>query len=341
MSGNDGTGDVARVAEAATPRPFQRLTTLSVRPQDRFDFWRQQFGFVDMEPVDRAARFAFDGEMVGGAGRDGVVCAQVRTDPIKSFYGRRESNTLLLGGILSGQLRVTDKSDVRTFDSSNALLLMDCDRPAHLQPLPEGYEFLYVAVPRDLAADAVGCRDFLPTRSALMQLPETGVGSLFWSNVQSLVRHGENLTADQYTIAMDGISDLAIAVLRQMARGSSDGKRRGSLYAAARAYMSRHFARRNLTAEHISAALGCSRAQLYRVFSRHDDSVADRLRQVRLERACVLLRQGTGNLIGQIAFDCGYADPAAFGKAFRRQFGVSPSEWDASMPANRYPQEGK
>ena len=237
---------------------------------------------------------------------------------------------MLLGGILSGQARIADASGVRLLDSAGGLLLMDGDRQAQLETSPEGYGFLYLAVPRGLAAEAVGCRDFLPARSALTQLPETGVGSLFWSNLQSLVRYGEDLTAEQCIVAMDGMTDLAIAVLRQMVRGRSDGKSGGSLYAVARAYMSRHFAHRGLTAEHISTALGCSRAQLYRAFSQHGDSVADRLRQVRLQQACGLLQQDTGNPIGQIAFDCGYADPAAFGKAFRRQFGVSPSEWGAA-----------
>jgi AraC-like DNA-binding protein len=328
---NDGKHDLDGGLRAAVPgSSFQRLTTRSVRPQDRFEFWRQQFGFVVMEPPDRAARLEFDGEMFGCVGRDGVGCAQVRTGPVKSRHGERGSNVLLLGGIFSGQARIADASGARTFDSASGLLLMDSYRCAQVETSPEGYGFLYLAVPRGLALEAVGGRDFLPRRSALTQLPEMGVGSLFWSNLRSLVRYGEDLTAEQCVVAMDGMTDLAIAVLRQMACDNGDGKGGGSLYAAARAYMSRHFAHRSLTAEHISAALGCSRAQLYRAFSRHDDSVADRLRQVRLQQACALLRQGTRNPIGQIAFDCGYTDPAAFGKAFRRQFGVSPSEWIVS-----------
>ena len=76
-------------------------------------------------------------------------------------------------------------------------------------------------------------------------------------------------------------------------------------------------------------ALGCSRAQLYRAFNQHHDSIADHLRRLRLKAACALLARGSENRIGQIAFDCGYTDPAAFGKAFRRRYGVSPSEWCA------------
>jgi methylphosphotriester-DNA--protein-cysteine methyltransferase len=36
-----------------------------------------------------------------------------------------------------------------------------------------------------------------------------------------------------------------------------------------------------------------------------------------------------GGSLGTLAFECGYSDLSAFGKAFRRRFGMSPSEWRA------------
>jgi AraC-like DNA-binding protein len=310
---------------------FQRLTTRSVRPKDQFDFWREQFQFVHMEPTDKAARLEFDGEVLAFAGDHGLHCAHVRTGPQRSVYGGRDSNTLLLGGILSDRARVADDSGERIFQPADGLLLMDCDRRARLETFAAGYEFIYVAIPRDLAAAALGRREVLPARSALTRVPTSGVGSLLWSNMQSLVRYGESLTPQQCAVAMASVTDLGIAVLRDVARDGDDGKRGASLYVAATAYIARHYGRINLTADHVGAALGCSRAQLYRAFSQHDDSVADHLRRFRLRAACALLARGAENRIGQIAFDCGYTDPAAFGKAFRRQYGVSPSEWCARI----------
>src|SRR5581483_9015086 len=131
----------------------------SVRPKDQFDFWRQQFGFVHMEPMDKAARREFDGEMLACAGDRGIHCAKVRTRPQRSVYGGRESNTLLLGGILSGRARVTEASGDRVFQPADGLLLMNCDPRGRLETSAAGYEFIYVAMPRDLAAAALGRRD--------------------------------------------------------------------------------------------------------------------------------------------------------------------------------------
>ena len=49
------------------------------------------------------------------------------------------------------------------------------------------------------------------------------------------------------------------------------------------------------------------------------------LRQVRMQRAHVLLAQGR-HLVTEVAAAVGYFDPSAFGRSYRRHFGRSPSE---------------
>ena len=57
--------------------------------------------------------------------------------------------------------------------------------------------------------------------------------------------------------------------------------------------------------------------------------VVDRVRRRLAER----LIAETGFDVGEIADRVGFADPAAFGKAFRRWFGVSPSSFRARRSA--------
>jgi len=52
--------------------------------------------------------------------------------------------------------------------------------------------------------------------------------------------------------------------------------------------------------------------------------IADYVRSVRLQRAGIKLRHGAVN-ITELALASGYATHAAFGKAFKRQYGVSPA----------------
>lgn len=60
----------------------------------------------------------------------------------------------------------------------------------------------------------------------------------------------------------------------------------------------------------------------------------DLAQQLKLERACELLRQ-PGTTVVQVALHLGFSDAANFTRAFRRQLGVTPSEYQASEAAGR------
>lgn len=65
----------------------------------------------------------------------------------------------------------------------------------------------------------------------------------------------------------------------------------------------------------------------HRVFTRYTgESPLDYVRRMRLERAGRKLRMGAVD-ITEVALAAGYRTHAAFGKAFKRQFGLSPSQF--------------
>jgi len=75
----------------------------------------------------------------------------------------------------------------------------------------------------------------------------------------------------------------------------------------------------------LAAVAGFSVPHLHRVFATHvGENIAGYVRRVRLERAGRKLRMGAVD-IGEIALAAGYETHAAFGKAFKRHFGLSPS----------------
>jgi AraC-like DNA-binding protein len=76
--------------------------------------------------------------------------------------------------------------------------------------------------------------------------------------------------------------------------------------------------------EEIGRRVGCSHFYLSRIFSEHmGRGIFQHLRELRLERAAVLL--GEGRLqITQIALEVGYASPSHFTTAFRETFGCCP-----------------
>ena len=82
-----------------------------------------------------------------------------------------------------------------------------------------------------------------------------------------------------------------------------------------------------LDRETLADVAGFSVPHFHRVFTAHvGESAISYIRRVRLERAGRKLRMGAVD-ITEVALAAGYKTHAAFGKAFKQQFGLSPSEF--------------
>jgi AraC family transcriptional regulator len=82
-----------------------------------------------------------------------------------------------------------------------------------------------------------------------------------------------------------------------------------------------------LDRETLAAVAGFSVPHFHRVFTAQvGESAISYVRRLRLERAARKLRMGAVD-ITEVALAAGYDTHAAFGKAFKQQFGLSPSEF--------------
>ena len=82
-----------------------------------------------------------------------------------------------------------------------------------------------------------------------------------------------------------------------------------------------------LDREMLAGVAGFSIPHFHRIFTaRVGESAASYVRRVRLERAGQKLRMGAVN-ITEVALAAGYDTHAAFSKAFKQHFGLSPSEF--------------
>ena len=76
----------------------------------------------------------------------------------------------------------------------------------------------------------------------------------------------------------------------------------------------------------ITSELGVSRSLLHtKMKSLMDISMGEFIRKKRLEKACELLKKGYN--VSESAYRTGFSDPNYFSKAFKKQMGVSPSEY--------------
>ena len=82
-----------------------------------------------------------------------------------------------------------------------------------------------------------------------------------------------------------------------------------------------------LDREVLAGIAGFSIPHFHRVFTAHvGESAISYVRRLRLERAGRKLRMGAVD-ITEVALAAGYDSHAAFSKAFKQQFGLSPSEF--------------
>jgi AraC family transcriptional regulator len=83
----------------------------------------------------------------------------------------------------------------------------------------------------------------------------------------------------------------------------------------------------SLDRERLAAVAGFSIPHFHRVFtSQVGESAASYIRRLRMERAGRKLRMGAVD-ITEVALAAGYVSHAAFSKAFKGQYGISPSEF--------------
>ena len=106
---------------------------------------------------------------------------------------------------------------------------------------------------------------------------------------------------------------------------TSAGRRR-LLYEEAVAVIQRRYADERLTVTDVSQNIFSSRRQLQRSFAEAGTSVRETLHAIRMQRAAEMLAD-SALPVAEIARRVGYREPTQFTKAFRRYYGMPPSEW--------------
>jgi AraC family transcriptional regulator, positive regulator of tynA and feaB len=158
-------------------------------------------------------------------------------------------------------------------------------------------------------------------------LPVHGLVPMLAAQMRSLADAAPDLDTAARAAGFKATLDLAATILRLEfgAEAAESEVCEDGILIAAQALISRQYQSADLRPDTICHRLGCSRAHLYRVFARHDLTIAGYLREVRLRHARErLAAAGPRETIGDIAFRCGFEDAVHFTRLFRQRFGVTP-----------------
>ena len=197
----------------------------------------------------------------------------------------------------------------------------------------QGTRYAFIALPHLDVLSALGHEPTTqvvnPMRSALAPAL---AGQM--NHMALLLRPHAQVDAAEYAGLLEATRALALLTLRNLGRQGADvdlpdlqESLRTGRHAAALRFMELHSHRHDLSATAIARGAGCSRSRLYEAFAAQDCTVMDTLREMRLQRARILIEQNQRLNVGTIAWRCGFASPSGFSKLFRMRFGLTPSEW--------------
>ncbi|WP_136163205.1 helix-turn-helix transcriptional regulator [Sphingomonas flavalba] len=310
-----------------------RIDTADLPAHQRFDFWRSLHAGLDLSLTDPAAHDGYDAELRMWTTQDGVLLGHSISANTRCRFGRGWADHFVFSFTLGGEVRLRAGHDEAVvLDRDSGLVVMDASQAATTDVGAVGHDHLYLTVPRALAIGAVG-GDPLQRRGGVVRLDDMPLGPVLRAHLEQLRRHGDRLSRVEMDAGVAAATQLAIGCLRQLHADRPDEALRSDvvLIMAARGIAERHSADRDLSAAAIAARLGCSRAHLYRVFARQGLTVGEMVRGVRLERAKAVIAARRDGAIEDAAAMSGYRSAAAFSRAFRQSYGMSPRAWRADV----------
>lgn len=320
----------ARGCDARADGVWLHRSTREVPKRDRFDFCRElAIGSHIERPL--GACDDFFGEFKYTTTADGIDFGEIGIDACVSRFGPGGDDAFVdIGLINTGTMRISHGRDQRlTLHAGSAPVLFDAARP--MTTRTSRSDMAYLRLPRVEVVAAVG-GEAVPRGMAVRPL----VPSVLTAQLNACLQRAQRGSAQEDgTVVADALRSaraLALVALANV-RGAGHhwpGVLDAALYRAACHQLAQRAGDPHVTAEAVAAILGCSRAQLYRLFAARGESVAGCLRELRMQRAAVLLRAQPYLTVGRVANRCGYSEPIAFDRAFRRRLGMTPSDWRAT-----------
>ena len=315
-----------------SPVPTFKFSTLDLPPEEQFAVWQRSYApMVDLKRPDNATA-GFAGEQaIWDLGN--LAFSDVRTSGLKfaSMPGHARRDPVdhwMITVILRGS--VTTIAPSRTFDGEAGSVA--------IHPLGrafEGYltdsEFLSLFVPRDFCGGMAHVLE--PAEFSIL---EQGMGRLFADYIASLAHRLPSMSIGD----LPGLVTATRAmILACVAPSSNHFEEAGDTIVNVLLERARRFVRANvddpdLGVPGLQRELGISRSKLYRLFEPYG-GVVHYIRHCRLLAAhAALADPNDGRRILDIAEERGFTDGAEFSRAFKREFGYSPSDVRAAGKTN-------
>lgn len=302
------------------------VSTAGVAPREGYDFWRSVvfYNFSAQRPDDdQRQRFHATGTgffapnaSIGIGTSDAIRgsrhLAQYRVDGL---------DDITIGYVMEGSRWQVDASGEHSV-RAGGFYVYDAARAAEVGWTRGGG--VHLALPRDVALRSGFSPDMTPNMLA-RQIAASPLAPFLAAQFTVLWQRGRGLADSSIGPLFPGLTALAQATMASPDAPDSAAMEPGRFAAACR-FIRSHLDEEDLSPDRIAAAVGCSRATLYRLFAERELPIAGYIRELRLQGAMAALSAQPGSRVSAVAARFGFADLSTFSQAFRRRFDISPRD---------------
>lgn len=323
------------------PLPTFRFTTDTIAPEHRFEAWR---AMLDASHEVITDEVGFRGEITSTQ-FDGMVVHVMRASAQSTLRDerrvKRDGQEHLVLYINSAPARAL-AFDRELVLPSNSVSVSDLSQASRRSAVPE-QDSIIVSLSRELVQEARG-----HTNALHGQILEIGSGALLAAHLRNLALHAGAIDPAASANVSRATAELLVACLDPNRR--TVGQARPAIEAAAlvraKRYVREHLADPTLDPERLLGVLGVSRSTLFRMF-KPLGGVASFIGVERLRAARRVLGDNRSAVrVAEVATRFGFSSSAHFGREFKRQFGMTPSDFmqagsePIALPVNGVPGGG-
>jgi AraC-like DNA-binding protein len=300
-----------------------RESTEGVRPEKCFDFWREK-----ATPLVNAYRPASAASFSASRAMTAVSLGSfvdTRSDALgieqtAKQIRQQDSDLIAISMAVSGDC-YQQQGDTSAQVHHGGIAIVDMNSP-YAMGSSSAYRELRVHLPRDIFTAHIGR---IETLAGHNYAAGGALHALFASYFREVAELLPAMTATDADRGFEGLLYLLQSALAVRAPVAKNQVGPEALRSLAETYIGRHLHDPNLDPNRIAAALSISRTRLYEVFA-ETDGVAATILAARLDAAQRMLMLPGGAAIGVVLLDCGFRDAPTFNRAFRRRFGMTPTE---------------
>lgn len=307
-----------------------RKDTSNLKESDRKDYWRNIIcnEYVKLD-CDRLSK-DFHGELRGGGVVGNLQFSEVLADA--QFVERSKQQIAkyaeadFLISFQIEQLGLVRQNGREALLTPGAFALYDSTEPYSLT-FEERFHQLVIQMPKNVLSRHL----MNPEQYTAMPISgQTGLGAVLKDFIFSLARelHHVHTAPDEMSenlVDMIAIAFSSSVMLNQVGNHSIV---RESLKRRIRQYIDNNLCNPGLSNGHIASSQHISVRYLHKLFDNEAETVHVLIRNKRLERAHQLLNDPAyaGHSIERIAYSTGFASAAHFSRAFKKKFGLCPSD---------------